>query len=448
MQGSRGLLLLACFCGAAVCQAETAPERGYRLLTTKSYLPPDFDQEIFDQLWQCWEEPLRSQAAAATIDQRRQMAFARYGLTPSPDRSGPVAWQYVDDGRGGWVMNCLACHGGTVAGRAIAGLPNSLYDLQTLTEDVRATKLRLKQPLGHMELGSLGMPLSGSIGTTNAVMFGKLLLHYRDPDLSLQRDRSRPAMLHHDHDAPPWWHLRRKTHMYIDGFAPKTHRALMQFLLIPKNGPEKFRAWENDYRDILAWMESLEPPKYPWAIDTPLAHEGQSAFNRVCAACHGTYGPGGSYPEKMVPLATIGTDSARLRSLGLEGRETYAHSWFAAGAPVPTIEAPAGYVAPPLDGVWATAPYLHNGSVPTLWHLLHPEARPVVWRRTADGYDRTQVGLEVTSFDALPAELRPGSESRRYFNTRLVGKSAAGHLFPDELSEAERRAVLEYLKTL
>jgi mono/diheme cytochrome c family protein len=447
-------LVLLLGCAATACQAETAQQRGYRLLTTKAYLPPDFDQQVFDELWKCWEEPLRSQAAAATLDERRKLAFARYGLSPSPDRGGPVAWQYVDDGRGGWVMNCLACHGGTVAGRAIAGLPNSLYDLQTLTEDVRNTKLRMKKPLSHMDRGSLGMPLSGSIGTTNAVMFGKLLLHYRDADLVVHRDRGPPSMLHHDHDAPAWWHLKRKTHLYIDGFAPKTHRSLMQFLLIPKNGPENFRAWEDDYRDILAWMESLEPPPYPWKIDARLAHEGEAAFNRTCASCHGTYGPdrpgepGGRYPEKMVPIDTIGTDPVRHQALEVSGRRAYAHSWFNQGATVEAIEAPAGYVAPPLDGIWASAPYLHNGSVPTLWHMLRPDARPVVWRRTADGYDQTKVGLEVTTFDAMPQDIPYGSPRRKYFNTRLAGKSAAGHAFPDALSETEKRAVLEYLKTL
>src|SRR5581483_4861271 len=123
-------------------------------------------------------------------------------------------------------------------------------------------------------------------------------------------------------------------------------------------------------------------------------------------------------------------------------------SWFAEDDPVPTIEAPSGYVAPPLDGVWATAPYLHNGSVPTLWHLMHSDQRPAVWRRTADGYDQQRVGLEVTTFDEMPGDVPPGSPQRHYFNTRLYGKSAAGHTFPDELGEDEKRAVLEYLKTL
>jgi hypothetical protein len=105
-------------------------------------------------------------------------------------------------------------------------------------------------------------------------------------------------------------------------------------------------------------------------------------------------------------------------------------------------------VAPPLDGVWATAPYLHNGSVPTLWHVLHPAERPVVWRRTPTGYDDARVGLEVEELADLPPGRLLPAVRRTYFDTRQPGKSAAGHDFPDVLTEAEKAAVLEYLKTL
>ena len=85
---------------------ETPADRGFRLLTTKAYLPADFDQQVFDELWKQWEEPLRSQAEEATPAERRKMAFARYGLTENPQKPDGVALQYVDDGRGGWSMNC------------------------------------------------------------------------------------------------------------------------------------------------------------------------------------------------------------------------------------------------------------------------------------------------------------------------------------------------------
>ena len=109
---------------------------------------------------------------------------------------------------------------------------------------------------------------------------------------------------------------------------------------------------------------------------------------------------------------------------------------------------PSGYVAPPLDGVWASAPYFHNGSVPTLWHVLNSEERPVIWQRSENDYDTQRVGLQVDEFSKLPSSLRRADQVRTYFNTKRFGKSSGGHTFPDELSNDEKRALLEYLKTL
>src|SRR5205814_1863762 len=112
------------------------------------------------------------------------------------------------------------------------------------------------------------------------------------------------------------------------------------------------------------------------------------------------------------------------------------------------ISQPAGYVAPPLDGIWASAPYFHNGSVPTLWHVLHPSERPIVWTRRGEAYDVDRVGPRIDAFDVVPPHMTAGWQLRHYFDTRGFGKSAAGHTFPDALDEDEKRAVLEYLKTL
>src|SRR5262249_17499603 len=101
------------------------------------------------------------------------------------------------------------------------------------------------------------------------------------------------------------------------------------------------------------------------------------------------------------------------------------------------------------DGIWASAPYFHNGSAPTLWHVLHPEERPKIWKRSEDGYDQQRVGLEIETFDAMPeVAYKLPSERRKYFNTAGRGKSAAGHDYADALSEEQKRALLEYLKTI
>src|SRR5262245_23295065 len=307
-----GRVFTAGFCGAlcayAIAAAQppeaalSSAQRGYLILVDKPYLPPDFDQETFDAVWKQWPEPLRSKAEKATVNERRRMALERYGLTPRPDDSSKPL-QYVVDRQGNWTMNCFACHGGLIAdgkggSRVWPGAPNSRYALQTLTEETRAAKPELQKAFSRMDLGSVFVPLGSTNGTTNAVMFGVVLMAYRDPDLVVHKDRPLPRMVHHDMDAPPWWHFKRKQMIYIDGFAEKGHRGLMQFMLVPQNGPEKFRLWEEEFRDVFAFISSVEPPKYPYSIDEKLAERGRVTFSRVCAECHGMYGPGASYPER------------------------------------------------------------------------------------------------------------------------------------------------------
>jgi mono/diheme cytochrome c family protein len=446
-------LALVCLMAPSLAAAEgdafvPSAERGYELLTHKAFLPPDFDQQVFDELWRLWPAALREQARNATPAERRKMAFSRYGLIESPDHPGEgTALGYLSDGQGGWVMNCLACHGGKVAGRVIPGLPNSHFALQTLTEEVRLTKLAQAKKLSHMDLGMIKIPLGSTDGTTNSVAFGVALEALRDADMNVHLDYPVPPILHHDLDAPPFWNVRKKTRLYYDGLVKKGHRPLIQFVMLPRNDAAVLKSWENDFRDILAWIESVEPPKYPWPVDKPLAAQGRLLFEQKCASCHGTYGENSSYPNRIVDLDKLGTDPLRLRALSDEHRANFQHGWLGGYNTDEPVFLPTGYLAPPLDGIWASAPYLHNGSVPTLWHLLHPDERPVVWTRTEEGYDQTLVGLEATTFENVP-KTKSAAERRRYFDTRQPGKSAAGHLFPNELDDEQKRAVLEYLKTL
>jgi len=443
-------VLIGPACGTGAERATARPP-GLDHLLERAYLPPDFDQAVFDELWTTWEEPLRSRAEASDVPGRRRLAMERYGLLPHPDDPSRSV-QYVVDAAGSWTMSCLACHQGQVGGRMIPGVPNSNYALETLTEEVRLVKIRQRKAFGHMDFGSLLLPLGTTVGTTNAVIFGVALMRHRDAELNLVPRPPRFDLAHHDMDAPAWWHYRRRTSLYADGFAPRNHRMLMQFLLVKENGPRQFHDWEEEFREIEAWIAGLEPPRWPGAIDAGLAARGAGLFAEHCAGCHGTYGSQPSYPERLVAIAEVGTDRARLDSLTPSQRGDFYTSWFTHfGADVAGLESradPGGYVAPPLDGVWASAPYFHNGSVPTLWHVLHPQARPIVWRRSATGYDESRVGLEVVEHDDLPAGRLPPAERRTYFDTRRPGKSAAGHDFPDVLAEDEKAAVLEYLKTL
>lgn len=110
-----------------------------------------------------------------------------------------------------------------------------------------------------------------------------------------------------------------------------------------------------------------------------------------------------------------------------------------------------GYLAPPLLGIWATAPYLHNGSVPTLWDLLNPAARPSLWKAASDPdqYDLIKVGMAYEFQPVIKKEDREINTQRSlYYDTRMPGHSNVGHPFANKLSIEEKRDLLEYLKTL
>ena len=111
-----------------------------------------------------------------------------------------------------------------------------------------------------------------------------------------------------------------------------------------------------------------------------------------------------------------------------------------------------GYQAPPLDGVWATAPYFHNGSAPTVYHVLNSAARPRVFTRSyrtgADEYDPDRLGWKITVLEAPPPADAPEFERRKVYDTTLPGRDNGGHTYGDDLTDDDRWAVIEYLKTL
>lgn len=434
----------------AVSEDAEAAARGYRFLTESAVLSSDFQQTTFDVLWTVWPEPLRSQAQRATPGARREMAYDRYGLTIRPGDDSGKPLQYVVDDKGVWTMNCFSCHGGSVYGKPTPGAPNNRYALQTLTEEIGKAKLSQGLLPGRMELGALFVPLGTTNGTTNAVVFGMGLMNGRDEQLN--RVARLPAFFtNHDLDAPPWWYFYKRPNVYIDGFATKGHRGLMQFMLVPENGPGFFHKHEKDFEDVFAYMSSLRPPKFSGVIDVALAEQGRAVFQSNCAECHGTYGKDSTYPNRRVSIEEIGTDPVRLKALTVAGRQKYARSWFAHAGEQgqhQTVVDPDGYVAPPLDGVWASPPYFHNGSVPTLWHVLNPKQRPTIWRPISQEMDSQRIGLTIEVVGEVPSTEKDDVIRRSYFDTRKFGKSNRGHDFPESLTETEKTAMLEYLKTL
>src|SRR5713226_1489593 len=434
-------------------EAQAASERGYHALLTVPLETPVITEQQYLDLWQYWPEPERSQAAAATPKQRRQMMLERYGFQETPDRPGPVPQQFTSDGKGNLSVNCLACHGGPVAGKVVRGLGNSLIDLATFGEDLaRLYAAKGIKPPARPKAAP-NAPQEPVRGINNAWGEAFAYMLVRDKDLNLvdspQYATPTADQLDIPTKTPPYWVSKRKTRYYADGFIAKTHRDIMQFTFKYSVPREKILANDDIFKDIFAWINAVESPKYPYPIDQALARHGAVVFLANCSRCHGTYGAGGSYPERVAELSEVGTDPVRAHDFSVEFMKHLDESWVGTYGKTPLYPSVNGYIAPPLDGIWANAPYLHNGSVPTIWDLLTPASRPSVWTRTDTGYDQQKLGVEAKSFDKLPDDATAPVQKRRYYQTNVRGFSNQGHQYPPQgLSDDNKRALIEYLKTL
>jgi hypothetical protein len=253
-------------------------------------------------------------------------------------------------------------------------------------------------------------------------------------------------------DVPPWWRMAKKSSMfYVDaghGDHARIEMAAANLCTDTVAEAEKIDAW---FPDVEAYLASIQPPRWPWAVDDALAARGADVFSDHCSGCHGTYeGADSDYPNLLIPLDTIGTDNI-LAIGGSQFAERFVTWWNSSWyGKVSRLEPKQGYVAPPLDGVWATAPYLHNGSVPTIAALLDSSKRPQYWTRTFDSndYDQASLGWNFTVVDHGQSAETDDSVRIKIYDTTQLGYGNGGHTFGDVLTADERAAVLEYLKTL
>lgn len=193
------------------------------------------------------------------------------------------------------------------------------------------------------------------------------------------------------------------------------------------------------------WLLTRDAPAYPYPIDDSLARRGAVLYAEYCAQCHGA-GPRdftGAQLGKVTPLAQIGTDRHRLDSYSYELAVTQSTLYAGYDWRFQHFRKTFGYANMPLDGLWLRAPYLHNGSVPTLRDLLEDRAgRPATFYRGDDVYDAQRVGFRSD---------RSADGERRFFayDTALPGNSNAGHegaRYGTALASGDKDALIEYLK--
>src|SRR5690606_39207288 len=113
---------------------------------------------------------------------------------------------------------------------------------------------------------------------------------------------------------------------------------------------EDIRSAEADFADVLAYLRTLEAPKFPGRVNERLAEYGRAVFEDRCDGCHGRYGERPTYPSRVIPLKKVGTDPARSRFMHELGfAQHYGATWYGERS---KLEPTDGYVAPPLDGIW------------------------------------------------------------------------------------------------
>jgi mono/diheme cytochrome c family protein len=366
-----------------------------------------------------------------------------------------------DNGETLVAPNCLQCHAQIFEDQLIIGLGNSLSDftkgqkLNTANIDILEKLLKANAPKQY-EASAPFINITKTIapylfaevkGVNIADKLAAILVAHRDP-MNFKWSDSALMPIPNElipTDTPPWWLLKKKNAMFYNGFGRGDFgRFLMASNLLTVRDTSESRSVDEHMPDVLAYIYSLQAPKYPKTIDQSLAGKGKTIFERNCSDCHGTYGANSTYPNLLIPESIIKTDSFLYKSNYSNPQfvNWFNKSWFTKGDHPAELVPFNGYIAPPLDGIWITAPYLHNGSVPTLEALLNSKLRPQFWSRDFEHpqYDYDNPGWKYK------AEEKPLNTST--YNTNLPGYGNYGHYFGDDLTNEERKAVIEYLKTL
>ena len=256
-----------------------------------------------------------------------------------------------------------------------------------------------------------------------------------------------------------------------------------------------FGPWVTKQSWLERWLTSLWSPQWPeqylGAIDRTMAQQGGRIYLTYCMVCHTVLenrtDPNRQITAQMWPLPYIGTDpltarnfvvraSSPIRTGKIQGRpanyvagdplpadatggQVLTHATVgilvrkplegigavisSLGTSLPAVPSfdPISYRARPLNGVWATAPYLHNGSVPNLWELLQLSSQRVPTFNVGNReFDPVNVGFVTTV---------PPDGNSTLFDTSEPGNSNAGHEYgAAQLTDPQKWALIEYIKSL
>lgn len=421
------------------------PEKGYTYLVEGGYIVSGVPIDLFTMARSAGKNQLKRSGDQAALPYH-------YTAVTAPNGVRVV------------TSNCLRCHAQTLNGKFILGLGNSTVDF---TADRSATVNMVDTMItglhgadsperaAYKTLHERFLLISPLIqtrvrGVNPADSLALVLGRHRNPETlewisqpSISKNAAKDQVI--PTDVPALWLLKKKNALYYtaSGRGDFARLIMASSLLTLKDSKEAAQI-DTHFTDVLAYLETLEAPKWPKKINSSLVSQGAQIFRDECVRCHGEHGPSADYPNYMIKLDTIKTDPLLSQWQNSVDSHSYKNSWFGKGPYAARLEPGDGYIAPPLDGIWATAPYLHNGSVPDLRTLLNSQLRPRFWQRTfnTSDYDFDNIGWKYQVW------ANNNNGDTNVYDTTLTGYGNQGHTFADELSEEKHTALLEYLKTL
>ncbi len=364
------------------------------------------------------------------------------------------------------VLGCTACHSGKAAGVFVPGLGNKTIDPYKIGKDAYLIQKvwgitgrsqdfkRLHKIAMHFAKVSSDKKVSNQ---TRGLVPDATIQTFFYKDIGLDY----PDLPNGEVKVPALWGLqeKRKTGIFASGEF-NGDSVGWEF------GAELFASDSADhFRTVLPKLEHVVenifynflPPKYPFKVKSLEAEKGRKIFQNDCLQCHGDHirEPLG-YPvfkkPKFIKWSRVQTDRDRLS--GMQSFMEIVEQSSVSDLLKLNYRDHTGYIAPQLWGIWSRFPYLHNGSVPTLYHLLlKPEKRPKVFSMFHAGekyrFDENHLGLTLPK-NLSYALSKAKRGDRNYYFTQRIGHSNQGHYFEfmDKYSEQDRLDLIEYLKTL
>ena len=412
--------------------------------------------------------------------------YEAFGLIVEPGIDRPIGfskrriWNYID-----FVgPNCAFCHVSTIRrtageppGKPILGMPANTVDIKEfflfLFKTARDPRFTISNVMSHVEKEA-----NPKMGFLERVVYRVLIYVYRrkvrclEQEFAFLKDMpafgpgrvetwtpykrtllvpALPVSAPGITDFPSIWNQKvredLKLHLHWDGNNP----VLLERNLVAASGVvgRDLKALDLPrLQRVTKYIENLKPPKYQEMIpedredlrikQQELIAKGIDIYQKHCFDCHD---PIGKRFDDVVRVEEIGTDPNRVAAfteeLARELNKVGTASW-----KLDKFTKTYGYVNTLLDGIWLRAPYLHNGSVPTLRDLLKkPDQRPKEFYRGNDVYDWDNVGFK---WDVR----KQNGRTFFLYDSAKKGNDNGGHIYGTDLSEDEKDALIEYLKAL